>query len=1606
MMKRYYSSTYLTCLFIIHFILIWIHPAHGATIPAHKANTHTSNHQILTKMSALQVPFVANAGQVDEEVRFYARTFGGVLYVTEKGEMVYSLPLIEARQGNLPGQELPKQLERKGWVLKERLLGSLNPDIKNIEKANTKVNHFIGNDKSKWKSNVSSYNEVSLGEIYKGISLNLRAYGNNVEKIFTVNPRSRPEAIRLAVEGAFSLATNNKGELEVETGLGTVRFRAPIAYQEKEGERTYIKVAYSVDNKEYGFSVADYDRQIPLIIDPMLASTFIGGSSTDEGKSIALDSSGNVYILGRTQSNDYPTTTGAYDEGYNALEDLFISKLNSDLTTLLVSTYIGGSGQDWAAEIALDSAGNVYIAGTTNSSNYPSTTGAYDETYALGWDTMISKLNSDLDTLLASTFIGGGNDDSAFALVLSESYVYVAGKNYLGGYPVPIGAGMYQEANAGLDDIVVSRLDLDLTTHPAATYIGGPAADVGIAIALDSTGNVIVFGYSQSADYPVTGGVWDETHNGDYDLVVSKLDANLQTLQASTYIGGTAADMAMAGGSLVLDSLNNVYVTGYTSSADFPTTTGAYDDTINGLEDAFVSKLSDDLSLLLASTFIGGSGNDRGKTPAIDSAGNVYVSGYTSSADFPTTTGAYDRTHNGSNDIFISRLDGDFAILQVSTFIGGSGNDNVSQGDSILDSSGNVYVTGTTESTDFPTTSGAYDTIHNGGSDVFVSKLTGDLSLSPGTYYVDISQVSEGDGSVGNPWKTLHYALQDINSGPSGTYILNVAAGTYSIANGEADATLVINQDNVTIQGAGAGSTIINGMIDATWQIGIEINASNVTISGCEVSNFTMNGINIYAGTGQIVEDCDIHDNDWGIYTNNTSPEIRKNKIYDNTTRGIYITVFDSAAYAPVIKNNLIYTTTGTMEYGIEVYTASTGSIASPSIYHNTIDGGNQYGIYIREDVEPITAEIKYNIITNFVAGIRFTGTTPSMTIDYNDVWGNTTNYDGCTAGTNDISLDPSFVGGGDYNLQSGSPCIDAIPTSAGDTATEDLEGNTRPQGLGYDMGCYESSAAPAQYILTVTIVGQGTVMLNPAGGIYDNGTVVTLTAVPNSGCNFMGWSGALTGSTNPETITMNADKNVTTTFNCPPDTPAASSPADEAILAEGTVTVPLDTSIFSDPDSGDTHTESHWLVRRADSIYYRTDYDASFDTVITTGPLTQHTVSGLNSGMKYVWKIGYTDSGSGQTSWSTECSFMIGTSEADSSVVIESGTEEADFTMASFVQWPDHSMSSSAFDLTYDKKYFRIGTYDPTNGSGGYVEYGSSLMIEPGKAYWFLARNGLPITVNGIPVSLLDDIDVGLLFNASNQNGWNMIGCPNAANYNWDDVQVIEYNPNDGSIVFGPTAISALGDPNAYIDKRLWRWESGSYYPDATLMEKYKGYWVKANKANVFLRFRVIAQTSSISNPHTMFARILSNGKKWMKRWVFTPQVASADSNDSPPRPMGDFSTVSPESVGGCFIATAVYGSPMERHVNILRDFRDTYLLNSMIGHTFVKAYYRYSPPVADFIAKHETLKAVARMSFLPMVAFCYSALHFGLAVTATGLLLIFMPFIFLVLVYKRRRV
>jgi len=517
------------------------------------------------KTRKLQMPFIANNGQVDEQVEFYAKTFGGTVFVTKDGEIVYALPKTEKSACRLGEAERTQQSSPKseiqnlksGVALREEFVGAKVNAIQGEDPSVTKVNYFKGNDPSKWKTNVSTYDYVNLGEIYKGIELRLKAYGDNVEKLFCVKPGVDPEQIRISLsgiqstetpmieekqppvspfikgdltvspleKGASGLWVNEEGQLVAETELGPVKFTKPTAYQEIDGKRVYVDVAYQIENFKmqnaeqgithplplsrgeykspllggesgvgksntdtdnghekahlptdtdnghvshtYGFTVASYDRTKPLIIDPLLASTFLGGYDWDEGHSIAIDGGGDVYVTGYTESLNFPTTTGAYDTSHNGGyygDDVFVSKFNSGLTSLLASTFLGGTGGygEVGNSIAIDGGGNVYVTGYTGSSNFPTTTGAYDTSYNGYSDVFVSKFNSGLTSLLASTFLGGS------------------------------------------------------------------AWDEGHSIAIDGGGNVYVTGQTLSSDFPTTTGAYDTSHNGGYyDVFISKLDGNL-----------------------------------------------------------------------------------------------------------------------------------------------------------------------------------------------------------------------------------------------------------------------------------------------------------------------------------------------------------------------------------------------------------------------------------------------------------------------------------------------------------------------------------------------------------------------------------------------------------------------------------------------------------------------------------------------------------------------------------------------------------------------------------------------------------------------------------------------------------------------------------------------------------------------------------------------------------------------------------------------------------------------------------------------------------------------------------------------------------------------
>ena len=346
--------------------------------------------------------------------------------------------------------------------------------------------------------------------------------------------------------------------------------------------------AYSGCCDPYDFFIAKLDSSLSTLI----ASTLLGGGDIgSDVHAIALDSNNNVYVIGNTLSENFPTSASSYDETYDDLQDVFIAKLNSGLSTLIASTYLGGSGTERGYAIALDSSNNVYVTGHTTSADFPTAGSPYDASYD-AFDVFISKLDSNLSTLIASTFLWGGAFSYGIALDNSNN-VYVTGSTYSNDFPTA--GSPYDSSHNGFHDVFVSKLDNSLSTLIASTYLGGEFDERGYAIALDNSNNVYVTGRTLSTDFPTTGNPHDGSYNGgDYDLFVSKLDSSLSTLNASTFLGGSNTERFTAGrdnNAIALDSSNNVYVTGYTKSTDFPTAGSPYDGSHNGGFDAFVAKL-------------------------------------------------------------------------------------------------------------------------------------------------------------------------------------------------------------------------------------------------------------------------------------------------------------------------------------------------------------------------------------------------------------------------------------------------------------------------------------------------------------------------------------------------------------------------------------------------------------------------------------------------------------------------------------------------------------------------------------------------------------------------------------------------------------------------------------------------------------------------------------------------------------------------------------------------------------------------------------------------------------------------------------------------------
>jgi len=730
--------------FVVVFVLLGIieAPAHAApTVPVPPA---------AADRACCPIPFVANRGHLPDEVSFFTDAFGGTAFVTTDGVIVYSLPAVGDRR----------------VVINEEFVGGAARAPVGGDRSPARINRFEGSDRARWQRDIPAFESLLLGEIYEGVGVELAARGGNVEKILHLRPGADPAVIKIRIAGATRLATNAKGELVVRTDGGAVTFTSPVAFQERDGVETPVDIAYRIDGGEYGFSLGAYDASAPLVIDPMLASTFLGGGAKDIGLAMTRGNDGSVYVAGYTRSTDFPSTTGVYSPTYEGGAcDGFVARLSSDLTTLLACTFLGGSGDEEVNAMRFDSGQNLYVAGNTTSSDFPVTAGAYDETYNghnaspynAGGDLFVARLSADLASLGASTFVGGHrhelNRDLAFD---SAGRIVLAGSTASDDFPVTAGAydTSYDPGGDFGEEVVVAVLDAGLSALVAATYVGGRHDDFVEAMTVDGSGNVFFTGWTRSTNYPTVAGSFDTTYNGFvYDAYVSKLSADLTVLEASTFLGGNSWDFCYA---IAPSDDGGVFVAGHTASPDYPSTAGAFDETYSGVggpgtgDDVFVSRLDSDLAVLTASTFMGDEAWEHCTSLWNDGLGNLYVAGSTSSAAFPTTPGAFQREYGGgtttSGDAFASCLDENLSTLVASTFLGG-GSPEYYDTNILVDKSEEVaFVAGSTKSSDFPTTPGTHDESHNSAYDVFVCKLDSLLSRDP--LEADSGEISAGVGGA------------------------------------------------------------------------------------------------------------------------------------------------------------------------------------------------------------------------------------------------------------------------------------------------------------------------------------------------------------------------------------------------------------------------------------------------------------------------------------------------------------------------------------------------------------------------------------------------------------------------------------------------------------------------------------------------------------------------------------------------------------------------------------------------------------------------------------------------------------------------------------------
>jgi hypothetical protein len=839
--------------------------------------------------SDLPIRFEENQGQTAREVRFVSHGSGYELFLTPQEAVV---ALHQTRRLDLAPNHRVQYFRAKHEARKAGRTTVLRMRLANANPAPTmagaqplpgRLDYFLGNDPAKWRTDIRSYARVKYRDVYPGIDLVFYGNQRRLEYDFIVAPGANPTAIALDLDGARKLRLNSHGDLLASVNGGEVQLQKPLVYQQVRGKRCEINGSYKLGaHHQVTFSVANYDRSAPLVLDPVLIySTYLGGEADDSASAIALNAAGDTVVAGTTLSTMFPTTAGAFTQSPLASNPngvVFVTEMDPTGTHQLYSSYVGGSGGDSGFALALDPAGKIYVTGETDSTDFPTTTNALKpgpnpgNTNGTSFVFKIDPTISGSGSLVYSSYLGGTAGVTEFGNGIAtdaSGAVYIVGITgsqpgaALANFPVTSGAfQLTPDPSNTAGSAFLAKLD---TTQIGAagllysTYLGGNGAhsagpgfgDAAFGVAEDSAGNSYLVGGTTSTNFPTTAQAFQAAApvaiaNGT--VFVSRLDttkAGTASLLYSTYLGGDSEDF---GDAIAVGPGNVAYVAGATQSLLFPTTVGAFQRTGNIASISFVSLLDTGMTgaaSLKYSTFLGGSQTNMAFAIATNPLGIAYVAGGTQGADFPVTNGSF-QAHpvSGSpGEGFVTKLSPaglGAADLVYSTYFGGAGAGGVADGVNSIavdQTTNNAYIAGDAVSSaaTFPIAPkpGAFQSALNGNSDGFVAELT----LLP-TVTVVPSSLTFGPQTVGTATAAQMVTLTN-NSASA------ISFGGVSIANGspvaaDVDFTSPADTCGTTIAAA-ASCTIsvvftpsVNGVESANLLIadGDPSSPQTVTLSG------------------------------------------------------------------------------------------------------------------------------------------------------------------------------------------------------------------------------------------------------------------------------------------------------------------------------------------------------------------------------------------------------------------------------------------------------------------------------------------------------------------------------------------------------------------------------------------------------------------------------------------------------------------------------------------------------------------------------------------------------------------------------------------------------